>query len=89
MEQAIIEETGKFYNFLSAGNRTYKDKSFYYCIAPDISSCPFGMDVSFYRFKCGVVVPITECIASMTGILIIWLSRNRISFVGKKYSNQT
>ena len=43
------------YNFLSTGNRTYKDKSFYYCIAPDISSCPFGMDVSFYRFKCGVV----------------------------------
>ena len=33
--------------------------------------------------------PITECIASMTGILIIWLSRNRISFVGKKYNNQT
>ena len=38
--------------------------------------------------KCSIVVSVS-IMAVATGILIIWLSRNRISFVGKKYNNQT
>ena len=43
------------YNFLLTRNCTYKNKSFYHRVTPDISPCSTGMAVPFHKLKCSVV----------------------------------
>ena len=43
------------YNFLLAGNCSYKIKSFYHCTSSNCFTYSVGVGISFYGFKCSVV----------------------------------